>query len=148
MKNNGYTLIELIIAMLIASIMFVAIVSGVSSYNKMVNKKLRVAAAQELYSLISYGKEYCKNRDDYGKLVFDRNKNKVILYNNSNNVREVNLDNSLKFGEITGGFTHKISSRGYIEVGTSINIIDSNGGVTIVTVQAGSNYVRIYEEGK
>jgi prepilin-type N-terminal cleavage/methylation domain len=145
MKKNGFTLIETMLCIFILTLLF----SIGATLNKfavnLCNHMKSNVCVYEIQNLLAYGKAVCRDKNKYGKLTIDPNKNEIRFVEGFDKIEKI--INVPKEISIDGKYTKIfITPNGKISTGTSIKLIDNYRERQIITVGVGVDFIDIKGE--
>lgn len=144
LSKKGFTLIELIVAISMVTILFGYSFMSLKSYSKNTNDMDVNIFANTLMNFIVYSKEYCRDNNESGYLYFLSDKNKIIFCSSTSTLNNLYLPKG--FGDLKLNLTQNkvsIDNKGFTKDACTINFKDREGGNHCVTICVGSSYVDI-----
>lgn len=153
MKKEGFTLIEVVGALAIISIIFTVSFKGFKYYDSHVEKIKSISELCQVREILSFSKEYCYENESYGEVYFDNSEklSKVYLVSQGMVIKTVYITEEIKLGNSNCIINNKrflkisINKYGYISPYT-IELIDKKGRREKIIIQVGGNLVYIKDE--
>jgi prepilin-type N-terminal cleavage/methylation domain-containing protein len=154
MIKRGYTLIELIIVLSI-----IAVISSITTVNVVKFKeKMDIIefnnVANEVKSLLSFGKAYCRKNKVSGQILVGSNR-KTITFDVTNNnfpiTKTIKLNKDIEVGsnfKVSSSLTsdnNNITEEGYIKSAGTITLTHKSNKRINVTISVGNDIIRSYE---
>lgn len=146
MKNDGFTLIEVIVTMAILTVLFGYSFINISNYSKIVNKMEAESFTNTLLNFIISSKIYCKENNVNGYIYFVTNNDTVQLNCNLKTIKKLKLPYG--FSNIhTNKNNNKISidNLGYTGDACTIRFTDREGGLHCISICVGTANVELKE---
>ncbi len=140
-RNKGFTIIELIMVIGIASILFSISLINFGGYNKLQNKIDVDIFSNSLINLVNNSKEYCRDENIGGYLYFDTEKNAVCLNCGLQEVYRLELPDKFKLNIVRPGNKIKIDNRGITEDACTIQYKDSEEKMHCITMCVGTAFL-------
>lgn len=152
--KKGYTLIELIIVLSI-----IAVISSIATINIVKFKeKMEIiefnSVANEVKSLLSFGKAYCRKNKVSGQILVGKNR-KTITFEVTNNefpiTKTIRLNKDIEVGsnfKVSSSITsdnNNITDEGYIKSAGTITLTHKSNKRINITVSVGNDIIRSYE---
>lgn len=143
-SKNGFTLIEVLIALSIIMISFSFSIGIIKSYKKIFCSTDVQKCSSLIVSFIMEAKHYCRNNNAPGTIIFDTANNVMIYSVNTNVVRKYKLPDGFKLSEINSKDRMiTINSNGLTGSACSVKYIDREGNEHKITMRVGTFYVEI-----
>ena len=144
MKKKGYTLIELIVTIAITIIIFSISCNFVRIVAEPMKKIKIDGAISDVYSLISYGKQYCNSNKCRGILEISRLRNEVAFCNTKyEEIRKIKLPKEVRIISRNEAY---INNTGYITSAFTIKVMDKDDEKYSITIAVGIDTISIIEE--
>lgn len=152
--KKGYTLIELIIVLSI-----IAVISSIATINIVKFKeKMEIiefnSVANEVKSLLSFGKAYCRKNKVSGQILVGNNR-KTITFEVTNKgfpiTKTIKLNKDIEVGsnfKVSSSITsdnNNITDEGYIKSAGTITLTHKSNKRINITVSVGNDIIRSYE---
>ncbi|MGG7058670.1 pilus assembly FimT family protein [Clostridium nigeriense] len=152
--KKGYTLIELIIVLSI-----IAVISSITTINIVKFKeKMEIiefnSVANEVKSLLSFGKAYCRKNKVSGQILVGNNR-KTITFEVTNKdfpiTKTIKLNKDIEVGsnfKVSSSITsdnNNITDEGYIKSAGTITLTHKSNKRINITVSVGNDIIRSYE---
>lgn len=152
--KKGYTLIEIIIVLSI-----IAVISSITMVNVVKFKeKIDIiefnSMANEVKSLLSFGKSYCRKNKVAGQILVGSDR-KTITFEVTNNdfpiTKTIKLNNDIEIGSnfnVSSSLTsnsNNITDEGYIKSAGTITLTHKSKKRINITISVGNDIVRSYE---
>lgn len=145
-KRRGFTLIELILTLCIVSIISSIAAHNVTSYFKTKNKYEVNFAENCILGIISNGKQYCREKNCNGYLMFSVINNDITFYTNGVIKDYFKMPGKIKLVSInTHNDVIEINNKGITGDACSITIRDNYGEPHYITMCVGTAYVEIQQ---
>lgn len=144
-RKHGFTLIELLLSLCIISIISSAMAAGITSYFKTKNKYEAMFTQNCILGVISNAKQYCREKNKYGDVVFDLPSNEVYFISDFSIKDRFYLPKNIKLVGVSN-YNKKleVNNRGIISGDAcTITLKDLSGNLYYITVCVGSFYVEI-----
>jgi len=152
--KKGYTLIELIIVLsIIAVISSIATINIVKFKEKMEIIELN-SVANEVKSLLSFGKAYCRKNKVSGQILVGKNR-KTITFEVTNNEfpitktirlnKDIEVGSNFKVSSSSTSDNNNITYEGYIKSAGTITLTHKSNKRINITVSVGNDIIRSYE---
>ena len=143
MKKSGYTLIELVAVMAILSILLGGGFTLINSLNK-IKKEIEVEdAVYRVYSILSYGKAYCRKNFSDGSIIIDEGGNSIMFKYRDKIMKVENLPSYISLSRPPKEpKVINVSDKGYLDSAGSLNIDYENRRETI-TISVGIDDINI-----
>lgn len=143
--KSGYTLIELIIVLGILLIISTIVSLNSSKFKNIVSKIEVESSRNEVRSLISFGKSYCrKNRVNGSITVYENNLNFNVVEPGYTITKEAISVEGLKFTSNVKENDFKIDKEGYIKTAGTI-VIKSGKYYSEITIGVGNDIIGVKE---
>ncbi|MGG7143667.1 pilus assembly FimT family protein [Clostridium nigeriense] len=152
--KKGYTLIELIIVLSI-----IAVISSITTINIVKFKeKIEIiefnSLANEVKSLLSFGKAYCRRNKVSGQILVGSNR-RTITFEVTNKefpiTKTIRLNKDIEVGsnfKVSSSITsdnNNITDEGYIKSAGTITLTHKSNKRINITVSVGNDIIRSYE---
>ena len=152
--KKGYTLIELIVVLSIISIISsITVVNVVKFKDKMEMIEFN-SVANEVKSLLSFAKSYCRKNNVQGKILVGINR-KTITFEVTNKeapiTKTIELNKNVEVGsnfKVSSSITsdnNQITDEGYIKSAGTITLTHKSNKQIKITISVGSDIIRSYE---
>ena len=144
MKSRGYTLIELIVTMAI----IIILVSISCNFVRVITEPMRKVkvdgSVSDIYSIVSYGKQYCSSNNCRGVLDISRMRNEIAFCNEKyEEIRKIKLPDEVRILSRNEAW---INNTGYLTSAFTIKVIDTADSRYDITIAVGMDTVTIREE--
>lgn len=140
-KKNGFTIIELVMVIGIASILFSISLINFGGYNKLQNRIDVDIFSNSLINLINNSKEYCRDKKSGGYLYFDTDKNVICLNCGVQKIYKLELPDKFKLNIVRPGNKIRIDNRGITEDACTIQYKDREKKMHCITMCVGTALV-------
>ena len=144
MKKYGFTLIETIISIFILTILFTTGVSLSQLGNKLSHDIENTNYVYEIQNLLSYGKAFCMEKNESGKIIVNVNENKIYFIDGRENIeskKTINLPKKIRI--LAKNKNIKIDRDGKITQGNTITLLDNCGERQDITIGVGVDLIDI-----
>lgn len=142
--KKGYTLIEILVVVFIISILSSITYLSVYSYKNMKNDIELVACENTVLSIIDNGKQYCRENERSGYVIFDVVRNEVAFYCQNRKVDFLKLPKGIKIDSVNINQNRiDIDKFGIAGDAGTIVLLDSNNKYYDITVNVGAGYVEV-----
>lgn len=152
--KKGYTLIELIIVLSI-----IAVISSITTINIVKFKeKMEIiefnSVANEVKSLLSFGKAYCRKNKVSGQILVGNNRKTITFEVTNKNfpiTKTIKLNKDIEVGsnfKVSSSITsdnNNITDEGYIKSAGTITLTHKSNKRINITVSVGNDIIRSYE---
>lgn len=142
-KKKGFTIIELLCALSILSILFSFSMMNFSGFNKLQNKIDVDVFNNSLINFINYSKEYCREENVSGYIYFDIEKGFIYLVCGIQKINQLQLPQNFTLNIVRPGNKIKIDNRGMTEDACTIQFKDREGKIHYSTMCVGTAFVEI-----
>jgi len=151
--KKGYTIIELVIVLTILTIFSSITAINVIKYKERLDDIEFNSIANEVKSLLSFGKAYCRKNRVVGKIIVgtDRKTIRFEVTDSSSPISKiVKLKDDMEIGSnfnSSGNITrdeNNINSEGFIKTAGTITIKNENEKRIEITVSVGNDIIRSY----
>lgn len=143
-RKRGFTLIETIASI---SILLIFMSISISMYKLKASLESDINVTDYIYeiqNLITYGKNVCKEKENYGKIIVSTKDNNIRFVENWDNIeKSVNLPYDLK---VISQFTFYITPQGKLEKGNTISLLDKDKKRYDITIGVGVDIITIKGE--
>lgn len=142
--KKGFSLIELLVVMSIIAIVASISLLGISKYNNIKNEVDLNMTESSILGIINYGKQYCREKEKPGFVLFDLAENEVGFYNQNRKIDRFKLPSEIKIEGINTNFNRiDIDKYGITSDAGTILLSDSNNKVFSITINVGAGYAEI-----
>lgn len=152
--KKGYTLIELIIVLsIIAVISSIATINIVKFKEKMEIIELN-SVANEVKSLLSFGKAYCRKNKVSGQILVGSNRRTVTFEVTNKEFpitktirlnKDIEVGSNFKVSSSSTSDNNNITYEGYIKSAGTITLTHKSNKRINITVSVGNDIIRSYE---
>lgn len=142
--KKAYTLIEFTIVLSIILILIFPVFNVAKAYNEALLRVKAKGTMNDLSSLISYSKYYCRYYNVNGLIEVDKEYGKVVFKNLSSKgtiVKTIFIEDGVR---LVADSSLSITKTGKVQSDT-IRLIDSEGKLYKLTISTGIDTVNIYE---
>ncbi len=142
--RKGFSLIELTVAISILTIFSLAFFLNISNYKKYSSEMDMLMSENMIIALINNGKQYCREKERSGYVLFDVVRNEVSFYSSTKRVDGIKLPKSVNIFSINTKF-NKVDINKFgtaIDAGTII-LKDKEGKLYPITISVGTGYAEI-----
>lgn len=101
MVKKGFSLIELVIVLAIVTIIFSFSFFSVTSYNKKLSEVNSEVCMDSIFALINNSKQYCREKQITGYILFNISENTISFYCNGARVNKLYLSKDLHIDNTT-----------------------------------------------
>lgn len=142
--KKGFSLIELLVVMTIIVIVASISLLGISKYNSIKNDADLNMTESSILGIINYGKQYCREKEKPGFVLFDLQGNEIGFYSQSRRIDGFKLPIEIKIESInTTSNKIDIDKFGITSDAGTILLRDSNNKLFIITINVGAGYAEI-----
>ncbi|MFL0246713.1 hypothetical protein [Candidatus Clostridium stratigraminis] len=142
--RKGFSLIELLVIITIIIIATSISLLGISKYNQIRNEVDLNMTESSILGVINYGKQYCREKEKPGFVLFDLEKNEVWFYNSNRVIDGFKLPREIKIDGINTNLNRiNIDKFGITSDAGTIRISDINNKIYLITINVGAGYVEI-----
>lgn len=140
-RKKGFTILELVMVIGMASILFSISLINFGGYNKVQNKIDVDIFSNSLINLVNNSKEYCRDKNVGGYLYFNTEKNAICLNCALQQIYRLDLPDEFKLNIVRPGNKIKIDNRGITEDACSIQYKDRENKMHCITMCVGTAFV-------
>lgn len=142
--KKGFSLIELLVIITIIIIASCISLLGISKYNQIKNEVDINMTESSILGVINSGKQYCREKEKSGFVLFDLNKNEVWFYSSNRAIDGFKLPDEIKIEGINTNLNRiNIDKFGITSDAGTIRIRDINNKIYLITINVGAGYVEI-----
>jgi type II secretory pathway pseudopilin PulG len=142
--KKGYTLMEVLVSISIIIIFFSFSLIGISKYKDLKNDIDIELCKNEIIGIINYGKQYCRENERIGYVLFDSVSNQVKFFCNNKRIDSFKFPKGVTMYSInTDNATIDIDKTGFTSDAGTIRIRDGKGIIHTITINVGVGYVEI-----
>lgn len=142
--KKGFSLIEILAA---AAVMLIAAsisIYGIAEYNNTKNDIDINMTESSILAVINYGKQYCREREKPGFVMFDVAKGEVGFYFQNKEVEGFKLSSNISINSVnTGSSKVEIDKYGVTSDAGTIILKDKNNKLYTITINVGAGYAEI-----
>ncbi|MCM0650388.1 type II secretion system GspH family protein [Clostridium swellfunianum] len=142
--KKGFSLIEVVAVISIILIFLAANFINMSNYIKFYSETDLMYSEDRTIALINYGKQYCREKEKPGYILFDMVRNEINFYSSMRRIDGVKLPKgvTIDFVNIAGS---KIDINKYGVTGSAGKVIFKNqiGNQEKITISVGTGYAEI-----
>ncbi|MBP1743585.1 MAG: hypothetical protein H6Q58_563 [Firmicutes bacterium] len=139
MKKRGFTLIEVLMAMSIMTVIFGCSLINVKNYSAIGNRMEVEVFGNSLVNFIVASKKHCRDSGTGGYMYFLSGKNTIQLSCNSSVVKKLKMPEGFSDLYINrAGSKIYIDNKGFTSDACTIRFRDRNGGAHYITVSVGT----------
>jgi prepilin-type N-terminal cleavage/methylation domain-containing protein len=142
MKKRGYTLIEIMVSIFILTILFSAGMAQSKFGNNLLYGVEKTDYIYEIQNLISYGKAMCREKNKYGEIIIDSEKNQMRFIDAWDNVEKI-IKLPKEVIIIPKDKIILITSEGKIVKGNTITLVDKYKVKQDITISVGGDLISI-----
>lgn len=148
MKENGFTLVEVVISIAILLILFTIGITSVKMFNTIENSINENSFLYEMTEILSYGKLYCKKNNTSGVIYIDNDKDEVRFVVASKEIKKITINDDMEFYSKPDDNKINLTSKGYINTATTLGLKGSSNNKYKITISVGNDIVNVYKEEK
>lgn len=142
--KKGFSLIELLVVMSIIAVVASLSLLGISKYNNIKNEVDLNMTESSILGMINYGKQYCREKEKPGFVLFDIVENEVGFYNQNRRIDGFKLPSEIKIEGINTNFNRiDIDKYGITSDAGTILLRDGNNKIFSITINVGAGYAEI-----
>lgn len=142
--KKGFSLIELLVVMTIIVIAASISLLSISKYNSIKNGVDLNMTESSILGIINYGKQYCREKEKPGFVLFDLINNDIGFYNQNREIESFKLPKDIKIESInTNSNRIDIDKFGITSDAGTILLRDSKNNLFIITINVGAGYAEI-----
>ncbi|MGH4125682.1 MAG: PulJ/GspJ family protein [Clostridium sp.] len=144
--RRGFTLVEMILAISIMSIMVCCSVISVRFYKSVKNKIDAEYYCNATVGFINNSKMYCRKNSCSATMFFDLERNEINLENAISTVNTLAFSNKITLYKVQGRRTNgdiEIDKNGFTNDACTIILRDNNLIEHEITMRVGTSYVKI-----
>lgn len=152
--KKGYTIIELIIVLAIISLISSITVINITKVKENLEMLELKHSANEVKSLLSYAKSYCRNNKVTGKITVGLDRKTItfvvsdINYKTSKTItvsKNVEVGSNFKVSSSITSSDNNITEQGYIKSAGNIKLTHKSKKTIDITISVGNDIIRSYE---
>lgn len=142
--KKGFSLIELLVVMSIIAIISSISLLGISKYNNIKNDVDLNMTETSILGIINYGKQYCREKEKPGFILFDLITNEIGFYSQNREIEIFKLPEGIKIEDInTNSNKLDIDKFGITSDAGTILLRDNNNKLYSLTINVGAGYAEI-----
>jgi prepilin-type N-terminal cleavage/methylation domain-containing protein len=142
--KKGFSLIEVVICMSIIIILAASGLASFTSYRLIANETERMACEDAVISFINNGKQYCREKEEPGSILFDTSKSTVSFTSLGKTVDSFAFPRGIDlYSTNTNKGRVDIDRFGFTSDAGTITIRDRYGEFHDITVNVGAGYAEI-----
>jgi prepilin-type N-terminal cleavage/methylation domain-containing protein len=142
--KKGFSLIELLVVMSIIAIVASISLLGISKYKNLKNDVDLNMTETSILGIINYGKQYCREKEKPGFILFDLITNEIGFYSENREIDVFRLPSDIKIEDInTSSNKLDIDKFGIISDAGTILLRDCNNKLFSLTINVGAGYAEI-----
>lgn len=142
--KKGFSLIEVLVAIAILFIVASISLIGISKYNDIKNDVDLNMTESSILGIINYGKQYCREKEKSGFVLFDISANEVGFYYQNREIDGFKLPNDIKIDPATTNLNKiDIDKYGFTSNAGTIKLMDRNNKLYPITINVGAGYAEI-----
>ena len=142
--KKGFSLIELLVIMSIITITASISLLGISKYNNLKNEAYLNMTESSILAVINFGKQYCREKEKPGFVLFDLEKNEVKFYSANRVIDGFKLPGEIKIEGVNTNLNRiNIDKYGVTSDAGTILIRDINNKIYSITINVGAGYAEI-----
>ena len=144
--HSGHTLIELMVVIAIIAILLASYTISSNSYNSYLNSIDIKYGQDSILVFIINAKQYCREKEKSGYIVFDTIENQLRFYSESKLRDKFLFPSSLKlYGINTSDSKINIDNKGFTTDACTIQFRDKKGKIHSITLCVGTACVEIQD---
>ena len=142
--KKGFSLIELLIVISIITLFSLAGFSSISNYNRLSNETDMLFSEDMMLALINDGKQYCREKEKPGYVLFDISRNEINFFSSSKKLDGFRLPKGVTIHSINT-YQNKvdINKFGITSDAGTITLKDKAGKLYKMTIIVGTGYAEI-----
>jgi prepilin-type N-terminal cleavage/methylation domain-containing protein len=142
--KKGFTLIELLIVMSIITLLSLASFFCMSNYNRFSSETEMLFSEDMMLALINDGKQYCREKEKPGYVLFDVPSNEINFFSSSKKIDGFRLPKGVTIHSInTNQCKVDINKFGVTSDAGTIILKDKVGKLYTMTISVGTGYAEI-----
>lgn len=142
--EKGFSLIELVIVISIISIISVGTYLSVNNYRRYSSDLDMLMSENMVIALINDGKQYCREQEKSGYVLFDVARGEISFFCSSKKVDGLKLPGKIKIHSInTDQCKIDINKFGVASDAGTIILQDNRGTLSTITVAVGTGYAEV-----
>lgn len=142
--KKGFSLIELLVVMSIIIIVASISLLGISKYYNLKNDVDLNMTESSILAMINFGKQYCREKEKSGFVLFDLEKNEVKFYSANMPIEGFKLPREIKIEGINTTLNRiNIDKYGITSDAGTILLSDLNNIKYSITINVGAGYAEI-----
>jgi prepilin-type N-terminal cleavage/methylation domain-containing protein len=142
--RKGFTLIEVLIAVSITSILMSLLLFNASNYSRIKNE-IDVGLCQNtILGMINGAKQFCREKSRPGYILFDLDKNEVDFISDNKKIDRFILPKGVSINSINTQYSRvDINKNGITSDAGTIVLSDNNGKLYQIVINVGTGYAEI-----
>jgi prepilin-type N-terminal cleavage/methylation domain-containing protein len=142
--KKGFSIIELLIVISIISIFSLASFFSMSNYNRFSSEVDMLFSEDMMLAVINDGKQYCREKEKPGYVLFDMSRNEVNFFSSSKKIEGFKLPKGVTIHSInTNQYKVDIDKFGVTSDAGTIMLKDKAGRSYTMTISVGTGYAEI-----
>lgn len=142
--KKGFSLIELLIVMSIITLFSLASFFSMSNYNRFSSETEMLFSEDRMLALINDGKQYCREKERPGYVLFDVTRNEINFFCSSKKIDGFKLPKGVTIHSInTNQCKVDINKFGVASDAGTIILKDKAGKLHAMTISVGTGYAEI-----
>jgi prepilin-type N-terminal cleavage/methylation domain-containing protein len=142
--KKGFSLIELLIVMSIISLFSLASFFSMSNYNRFSTEIEMLFSEDMMLALINDGKQYCREKEKPGYVLFDVIRNEINFFSSSKKIDGFKLPKGVTIHSVnTNQCKVDINKFGVASDAGTIILEDKAGKLYTMTISVGTGYAEI-----
>ena len=142
--KKGFSLIELLIVVSIITMFSLASFLNMSNFNRFSNETDMLFSEDMMLALINDGKQYCREKEKSGYILFDVSRNEINFISSSKKIDGFKLPKAITINSInTNQNKVDIDKFGVTSDAGTITLKDKAGKLYTLTISVGTGYAEI-----
>jgi competence protein ComGC len=142
--RKGFSLIELTIIISIITIFSLVSFTNITNYNRASNELDSILCEDAIISIINNGKQYCREKERSGYVLFDITRNEVNFFSSGKRVDGFVMPKGVSIHSMnTNQYKVDINKFGVTSDAGTIILKDKAGELHTITINVGAGYAEI-----